>query len=173
MQWKPSENRGYYYGSKSDTKWNHDQAWRTYVNKQNNIDTAMQHQLEEAARRAAQTSRGGTGRGATGYQTAAGMRTGDSTTVGLESVQGLVRALTAEQEQRLLKEKALEELLLNESVQRAKAQEDLKKLERKVDHLMNRLSDPGMPAVVRNTVLPVKAAHKKKKELGNATKGSH
>ena len=167
-QWKPSENRGYYYGSSKDTRWNHDQAWRSYVDKQNNMDTQMQHQMEEAARRAAQTSsRGGTQRGATGSRTAGGrtakgVRTGDSATVGLESVQGLVRALTEEQEQRLLKEKALEELLLKESVERARAQEDLRKLERKVDHLMDRLADPGMPAVVRNTVLPVKHAHKKK-----------
>lgn len=104
-----------------------------------------------------------------GGRTAKGMRTADSASVGLESVQGLVRALTEEQEQRLLKEKALEELLLKESVERAKAQEDLRKLERKVDHLMNRLSDPGMPAVIRNTVMPVKHAHKKKGMAGDAS----
>jgi len=162
LPWKPSENRGFYYGSSSDTKWNHDQAWRSYVVKQNMQDTLMRHQLEEAARRAEQGSRAGTSksRGGTGTRTAGGMRTGDSGTVGLESVQGLVRALSAEQEQRLLKEKALEELLYNESLQRAQAQEDLRKLERKVDHLVTRLADPGMPAVVRASVMPVKTLHK-------------
>jgi hypothetical protein len=90
------------------------------------------------------------------------MRTGDSATVGLESVQGLVRALSEEQEQRLMKEKALQELLMSEAVKRAQAEEDLRKLERKVDHLVNRLQDPGMPAVVRASVAPVKAVHKTK-----------
>jgi hypothetical protein len=81
------------------------------------------------------------------------------TYAGAQSVDGLVRALHDEQEQRLLKERHLQELLMQEALERAKAETDLRKLERKVDHLMDRLCSPSIPAAVRGTVKAVKATY--------------
>ncbi len=60
-------------------------------------------------------------------------------------MEGLVRALNAEQEQRLRKERALEELLTQEAVARANAEQEIKELQRKFDHLVDKLAAPGMP----------------------------
>jgi hypothetical protein len=83
-------------------------------------------------------------------------------TTGAQSVEGLVRALHDEQEQRLIKERQLQDLLVREAMERAKAEEDLRKLERKVDHLMDRLCSPSIPAIVRGTVKAVKDTYTQK-----------
>lgn len=60
VQWKLSPNRGFYYGSSKDTKWNHEEAWRAYVNKTDLIDTMMNHEKALAERGKTRDSRGGT-----------------------------------------------------------------------------------------------------------------
>jgi len=140
--WKLSPNRGFYYGSSKDTKWNHEEAWRAYVNKTDLIDTMMNHEKALAERGKTRDSRGGT---SSTRQGTGAMRSTGSTAAGRKSVEGLVRALNAEQEMRVRKERALEQLLLDEAAARVNAEQEIKELRRKYDHLVDRLAAPGMP----------------------------
>ena len=54
-------------------------------------------------------------------------------------MQGLVEALATEQAQRLKKEKMLEQLLMDETVARIKAQQEIEKLSGKLEFLEQRL----------------------------------
>eukprot|EP00286_Rhodomonas_abbreviata_P006828 CAMPEP_0181325120 /NCGR_PEP_ID=MMETSP1101-20121128/20745_1 /TAXON_ID=46948 /ORGANISM="Rhodomonas abbreviata, Strain Caron Lab Isolate" /LENGTH=161 /DNA_ID=CAMNT_0023433385 /DNA_START=107 /DNA_END=592 /DNA_ORIENTATION=+ len=142
--WKDSPNRGFYYGSSNDTPWNHEEAWRAYVNKTDQIDTLVNHKrMKEAMQReGTANSRGAT----SGSRMGSGSQRGTgSSTVGRKTVNGLLQALNAEQLQRQKKEQALEQLLLDETAARVKAESEIKNLERKYDHLVDRLAAPGMP----------------------------
>lgn len=132
------QNRGFYYGSSHDTKVNHDAAWRTYVEKTAGLDATHPATIasEQAKSKPARVATGSLSR--TARTPASGMATAASVG-GRQSVQGLVEALATEQAQRLKKEKMLEQLLMDETVARIKAQQEIEKLSGKLEFLEQRL----------------------------------